>query len=74
MNFEKITAVKISEIEKQIENGNKAEALKQTRELWKTFCALGRNNEAIFCGSLHAPETLENARRENKLILSNYNV
>jgi hypothetical protein len=61
-------AVSLSEIKKQVEEGNTKDALESLDRLWKVTCRIGRNEEALNCSYLHTKETLEDAERENRII------
>lgn len=70
MNFEKRTAVSLSEIKKMIEQGDTQEATKSIDRLWEVMGRLGRNKEVIHCGAtIHTEETISEAERENNVIL-----
>ena len=61
-------ATSLSEIKKQVEEGNTKDALESLDRLFEVTCRLGKNEEALICSYLHTKETLENAERENNLI------
>lgn len=61
-------SVSLSEIKKQVEEGNIKDALESLDRLWKVTCRIGRNEEALSCSYLHTKETLEDAERENRII------
>ncbi len=61
-------AVSLSEIKKQVEEGNTKKALDSLDRLWKVTCRIKRNEEALNCSYLHTKDTLENAEKENRII------
>ena len=63
-------AVSLSEIKKQVEEGNTKDALESLDRLWKVVCRIDRNEEALNCSYLHTKEILKDAERENKIIKS----
>lgn len=68
MNFNKKIAVSLDEIKKQIERGDTGVALESLDRLWQVVSRVGRNEESLSCSYLHSKETLEDAKRENKII------
>jgi hypothetical protein len=63
-------AVSLSEIEKQVKEGNTKNALESLDRLWKVVCRIGSNEEVLNCSYLHTAEVLKDAERENKNIKS----
>jgi hypothetical protein len=63
-------AVSLSEIEKQVKEGNTKDALESLDRLWKVVCRIGSNEEVLNCSYLHTKEVLKDAERENKIIKS----
>jgi len=73
MNFEKRTAISLSEIKKQIEHGNLSEGLESIDKLWQVMGRLGKNKEAITVGEgLHGTEVIKKAHEENRIILGSH--
>lgn len=68
MDYNRKLVISLSEIKKQVEQGNTKDALESLDRLWKVSGRIARNEEALNCSYLHTKETLENAERENNLI------
>lgn len=69
MSYETKLAVSISEIKKQVEQGDKNGALDSLNNLWEVTCRLKKNNEVITCSYMHGEEVTESARKENNDIM-----
>ena len=70
MNFEKKLSVSLHTIKDQVETGETLMAIASLDRLSRVAGRLGRNNEAIHCGtSLHSEQTIQEAHDENRIIL-----
>jgi len=71
MNLEKKIVLSLNEIHKKLkEDGDIKKALKSTKNLGKVIARLGKNKETLSCSYLHSKETLKEAYKENRIILS----
>ena len=71
MILEKKIALSLRVIHNNLEAKNDIKlALKYINNLADVVGRLGRNEEALYLGSLRGKETLEEAEKENKIILS----
>ena len=69
MNYYKKLAVSVSEIKKQVTNNDKLEAGESLNRLWSVLATLGKNEETISCAYLHDLDTVNEALRQNRIIL-----
>lgn len=71
MNTEKKISVRLHAILELMKAGSTTEAILDLSNLRNQIGRLGRNNEAIFCGSgLHGHKVIEKAKQENAMIKS----
>lgn len=63
--------VSIHEIKEMVQAGNTQEAINSLDKMFKVYCRLGRNIEAISCGAaLHGQAVIDEAETENRIINS----